>query len=250
MAWTVPTSRSTGDLITASIYNTDLVDNLNYLKSLADGKVALTGNETVAGVKTFSSFPVTPSSAPTTNYQVANKKYVDDSGMAHISTTTLSSDGTFSFTSIPSTYKILAIFGELRSDRTGSYIDSLMMRLNNDSGANYYQHQIKADGATVSTGYQDSQTELPSATIGTDDCDSNSATSIGMYIYNYTSTSTWKSVLMLTQIHYSDGTSGNIRVLSRGGLWKSTSATNRIDLFPNAGTNFKSGSKVSLYGIK
>ncbi len=37
-----------------------------------------TGNETVAGVKTFSSFPVTPSSAPTTDYQVANKKYVDD----------------------------------------------------------------------------------------------------------------------------------------------------------------------------
>jgi hypothetical protein len=40
--------------------------------------VGLVGNETVAGVKTFSSFPVTPSSAPTTNYQVANKKYVDD----------------------------------------------------------------------------------------------------------------------------------------------------------------------------
>ncbi len=39
----------------------------------------LAGNQTVAGVKTFSSFPVTPSSAPTTDYQVANKKYVDDS---------------------------------------------------------------------------------------------------------------------------------------------------------------------------
>ena len=39
--------------------------------------VGLTGNETVAGVKTFSSFPVTPSSAPTTDYQVANKLYVD-----------------------------------------------------------------------------------------------------------------------------------------------------------------------------
>lgn len=38
-----------------------------------------TGNETVAGIKTFSSFPVTPSSAPTTDYQAANKKYVDDS---------------------------------------------------------------------------------------------------------------------------------------------------------------------------
>lgn len=41
-------------------------------------KVATTGNETIAGVKTFSSFPVTPSSAPTTDYQVTNKKYVDD----------------------------------------------------------------------------------------------------------------------------------------------------------------------------
>ena len=40
--------------------------------------VALTGDQTVAGVKTFSSFLVTPSEAPTTDYQVANKKYVDD----------------------------------------------------------------------------------------------------------------------------------------------------------------------------
>lgn len=40
--------------------------------------VSKTGNETIAGVKTFTSFPITPSSTPTTNYQVANKKYVDD----------------------------------------------------------------------------------------------------------------------------------------------------------------------------
>lgn len=40
--------------------------------------VHVTGDETVAGIKTFSSFPVTPSAAPTTNYQVANKKYIDD----------------------------------------------------------------------------------------------------------------------------------------------------------------------------
>jgi hypothetical protein len=45
---------------------------------LVAGAVQDTGNETIAGVKTFSSFPVTPSSAPTTDYQVANKKYVDD----------------------------------------------------------------------------------------------------------------------------------------------------------------------------
>lgn len=46
------------------------VDLSNYVQK--------TGNETINGVKTFGSFPVTPSSAPTSDYQVANKKYVDD----------------------------------------------------------------------------------------------------------------------------------------------------------------------------
>lgn len=50
--------------------------------------VDLTNSETVAGVKTFSSFPVTPSSAPTTDYQVANKKYVDDNSSSYPPTLT------------------------------------------------------------------------------------------------------------------------------------------------------------------
>lgn len=33
MAWTTPTTQSSGALITASIWNGDLVDNLNYLKA-------------------------------------------------------------------------------------------------------------------------------------------------------------------------------------------------------------------------
>ncbi len=38
-----------------------------------------------AGVSTFSSFPITPSTAPTTDYQVANKKYVDDASSSGVS---------------------------------------------------------------------------------------------------------------------------------------------------------------------
>ena len=41
------------------------------------GAMLLTA-QTFYGVKTFNSFPITPSSAPSSNYQVANKKYVDD----------------------------------------------------------------------------------------------------------------------------------------------------------------------------
>jgi hypothetical protein len=54
--------------------------------------VKLSGNQAIAGIKTFSSFPLTPSSAPTTNYQTSNKKYVDDSVSGAISTA--SSDAT------------------------------------------------------------------------------------------------------------------------------------------------------------
>ncbi len=44
----------------------------------ADLYVSLTENENIGGEKTFTSFPITPSTAPTSDYQVCNKKYVDD----------------------------------------------------------------------------------------------------------------------------------------------------------------------------
>lgn len=40
--------------------------------------VKLTGNQTVAGTKTFSAYPVLPTAMPTTDRQSAPKKYVDD----------------------------------------------------------------------------------------------------------------------------------------------------------------------------
>jgi hypothetical protein len=40
--------------------------------------VKLTGNQTIAGVKTFSSVPVLPSSAPTTDNQAVRKHYIDN----------------------------------------------------------------------------------------------------------------------------------------------------------------------------
>jgi hypothetical protein len=42
------------------------------------GHVDTSGNETIAGEKTFSTFPITPSAAPDADYEVANMKYVDD----------------------------------------------------------------------------------------------------------------------------------------------------------------------------
>ena len=55
--------------------------------------VMVTGDQTIAGIKTFSSFPFTPSSAPTSTYQVANKKYIDDIAIAGAGDATLTLQG-------------------------------------------------------------------------------------------------------------------------------------------------------------
>lgn len=102
MAWTAPTTRSTGDLITASIWNTDLVDDLTYLKGVVDtaiqkdGSVTYTGNQPMGSKKltglaagsatgdsarwdelhSYSSTDVTASRAVDTVYQNTNSKYM------------------------------------------------------------------------------------------------------------------------------------------------------------------------------
>jgi hypothetical protein len=46
--------------------------------------------QNITWVKTFTAFPLTPSSAPTTDYQVTNKKYVDDNFITPTSSNTFS----------------------------------------------------------------------------------------------------------------------------------------------------------------
>jgi len=65
----------------------DINDNFSNLNS---DKVETTGNETIAGIKTFSSSPVVP--APTTDLQAATKKYVDDSSGGDLLSTNNLSD--------------------------------------------------------------------------------------------------------------------------------------------------------------
>lgn len=94
-AWIVKRDGTAQELADGSMY-VNLVD----LKGASGGGVAITAHDdlsninlaqsgqtyghiddqaqTIAGIKSFSSFPVTPSSAPTADYEVANKKYVDD----------------------------------------------------------------------------------------------------------------------------------------------------------------------------
>lgn len=68
------------------------------------GHVDTSGDETIAGVKTFSSFPVSPSSYPSTSYQLANKLYVDL--IAQYARSQFPSQGDFSTGSNPTSYSV------------------------------------------------------------------------------------------------------------------------------------------------
>jgi len=68
----------TGTTGTPNVNHNPTSDAINWeleFKNFVD----LINNQTIAGIKTFSSFPITPSSTPIADYQVANKKYVDNS---------------------------------------------------------------------------------------------------------------------------------------------------------------------------
>ena len=58
-----------------------------------DAMTSKSDDETITGLYTFTQFPVGPSSAPTTNYQFSNKKYVDDSVAAGVSNMSLTTFG-------------------------------------------------------------------------------------------------------------------------------------------------------------
>lgn len=60
--------------------------------SLDGAVVKTTGDQTISGTKTFSTFPVLPSSGPSTDTQAASKKYVDDQIAANAGKSNVNSD--------------------------------------------------------------------------------------------------------------------------------------------------------------
>lgn len=153
-----------------------------------------------------------------------------------ISTTTLgSANATVTFTSIPSTYTdlILIISGSYTSGNPDG-----KLTFNNDTGTNYSQTFMEGDGSATSSGRYNNQAQIYIDAIG-------GGTGQMNYIYsimNYANTTTYKTAIG----KYSNAAVGLDAIV---GMWRSTSAINRIDINASSST-FTSGSKFTLYGVK
>lgn len=156
-----------------------------------------------------------------------------------IATTTLSSaQTTVTFSSISSAYTDLRITVVSTAASSGNF----GFRFNNDTGTNYSRTMLRGNGTAASSGYSTDIDYLQltnGSTIGT----TPSFNTIDIFSY---AGSTNKTLLYTQSADYNG--SGN--VTAQVGLWRSTSAINRIDFFAQSGVDFAAGSRFTLYGIK
>lgn len=103
--------------------------------------------------QTFSLFPFTPAAAPTQDYHVANKKYVDDAangvpGMWElIAQEKLAAPVTnYTFDGISDTWDMLRLHVRIKADSAGS----MRGRINDREGPNYLSQYVQGQGATAS----------------------------------------------------------------------------------------------------
>ncbi len=160
-----------------------------------------------------------------------------------IATTTLSTNtATVTFSSISGSYTdlILIIFG--RSTRNTND-DTLLFRLNNDSGSNYSRTRILADGTTPSSARDAGQNGINFDIVAGATLASGTYSPNIYHIMNYSNTTTNTTVLNRSN-------NANAYVVAAAGLYRSTAAITRIDLSLVTGPNFVSGSTFTLYGIK
>lgn len=162
------------------------------------------------------------------------------SGSVVIHDETLVADqASFDVTSIPATYSHLKVVALLRGATAATTV-GIRLRMNNDSGNNYDAGGLYASAGTA-LAYVDNATS--SINVGDASADSAAAgwgTSLVMQIPYYADTSFFKGVLsQIRLVSYIEKTAG---------AWKSTSAIDRLTLFPASG-DWKAGSRITVYGI-
>lgn len=163
-----------------------------------------------------------------------------------ISTTVLTgsqSSVSFDVTGLGSTYKHLQLRMVARSDRSASGGDYIRLRFNSDSGSNYSIHSLLGNGSSAISETQTNVTQMSFERIGSSDLTSGNFGALVIDMLDPFSSSKFKTVKNL------GGVSTNY-VMSQSGYWASTSAVTAVNVVVGGGSNFITGSRFSIYGIK
>lgn len=164
------------------------------------------------------------------------------------STILTSGASTVTFTGLGSYsgYKHLQLRIVIRNaDTSGGSNDSLYLQFNNDTGANYAWHELSGNGSSVTSSATTSTNQIQGAYFSSDLATANAYAACVIDILDFSSSSKNTTIRSLSG---RPQTSTRVSLLS--GLWNNTAAVTEIDLFNVSATNFKTGSRFSLYGVK
>lgn len=154
--------------------------------------------------------------------------------------------GTFDFTSIPASYKVLKVVYLARGD-TAATSTNLWVRFNGDSGNNYDYERSLATATTVSCDQGQAVAQVICGDVVAANGPANSADSGEITIPNYAGTTFQKSLVAISGAKNGTG-AGNTFTRFASGWWRSTVAINEVTVLPAAG-NFVVGSVAYLYGL-
>ena len=160
--------------------------------------------------------------------------------------TLASTTGSYTFSSIPSTYTDLMVLISVRTDVADTY-QSGGMYVNSVAADNSYR-SLRGNGASATSGNGSAQNEWYCGEWNGANSTSNTFTSSAIYIPNYTS-SNQKSFTADT-VQENNGTTAIAMMMA--GLCTKTAAISSITFrtFGGGGNSFVSGSSFYLYGIK
>ena len=154
-----------------------------------------------------------------------------------IATQTLgSAAASVTFSSIPSTYTDLICLINGSTVTTSAYIYA---QYNNDTSTNYSWTSLIGDGSGVA-----SQRGSTTSVIRLSSNANGSTANWIMNVMNYSNATTYKT--SVSRFGFG-GSPGGAETFV--GLWRSTSAVNRIDFASSSG-NIAAGSTFTLYGVK
>ena len=160
-----------------------------------------------------------------------------------IATTTLgSAASSITFSSIPSTYTDLRVI--VTWNTNNATFNNLAITFNNDTATNYSDTYIYGNGASVGSARETSQAYINCGLSAGDSSTTKFAFNT-LDVMSYAG-STYKTLLNTN----SDDNNGSGYVITTVGLWRSSSAINRLDLKCLSTANFVAGTTATLYGVK
>jgi hypothetical protein len=143
-----------------------------------------------------------------------------------------------------STYKHLQIRVVARTDRDLD-VDTALIQFNGDTGSNYGLHILEGNGSSVSSVFESASAGYAARITGNTATANSFAPGVVDLLDAFSST---KNTTLRSLTGYHNSFRPQMYLTST--LWRNTASLTSVRLFPNIGTNFLTGSRFSLYGIK